>query len=84
MFARVDGIDYTSEAVEAIRDDLIKIRDEAIEQAAFPVAVTLSWVIAYLAEYGDMLSEPRIVTVIELMRQADRGTVAPSFVGRTE
>jgi hypothetical protein len=81
MFARVDGIDYTPEAVEAIRDDLIKIRDEALSQSAFPVAVTLSWVIAYLAEYGDMLSDQRVVAAIDARRKQDRATEQPSFVG---
>ena len=67
---RVDGIEYTTEAVEGIRLEVIRIRDEALKQAAFDVAVSLSWVIAYLAEYGDLLYDPRIDEIVRSWRRA--------------
>jgi hypothetical protein len=72
MFARVEGIDYSPQSVEGIRAEVIKCRDEAITQAAFDVAVALSWTIAFLAEYADMLSDPNIVELIEGRRRRDR------------
>jgi hypothetical protein len=58
MFARVEGIDYTPQSVEAIRAEVIKVRGEALTQGIFDMAVALSWAIAFLAEYGDILSDP--------------------------
>jgi len=52
---RVDGVLYTREGVEDIRQQVIKLRDSALEQADFWWAVTLSHTIAYLAEYADLL-----------------------------
>lgn len=72
MFARVEGIDYTPESVEQIRAEVIKCRDEALTQGAFDVAVALSWTIAFLAEYADMLSDPSIVALVDGRRRRDR------------
>jgi hypothetical protein len=72
MFARVEGIDYTPQSVEAIRAEVIKVRGEALGQGIFDMAVALSWAIAFLAEYGDILSDPEVVAIVEQKRRLDR------------
>lgn len=49
----VEGVDYSPEAVEAVRKDLIIIRDGALEQGEMHWAVVLSHAIAYLVDYED-------------------------------
>jgi hypothetical protein len=51
----VVGIDYTPEHVRAIRDQMILLRGHAMADGELGWAITLSWVIAYLAEYNVML-----------------------------
>jgi hypothetical protein len=34
--------------------------------------VALSWAIAFLAEYGDILSDPDVVAIVEQKRRLDR------------
>jgi len=67
---RVDGVDYSPEAIETMRQEMIVFRDQALTQAAFGEAVALSWVIAYLAEYGDILHDPHIADIVEEWRRA--------------
>lgn len=53
---RVEGVEYTPEAVEELRREvLIPLRDAALDQDRFDFAVGLSHVIAYMAEYRDTL-----------------------------
>lgn len=54
-FVRVDGVDYNPIAVEGIRDEMIRLRNGALDQDAFSEAIALSWCIAYLAEFADRL-----------------------------
>lgn len=72
-FARTQGIDYAPTSVEDVRDEIIQIRDDAVRVQDTDLALTLSWVVAYLAEYADMLSDPRIVDELH-MRREDEGT----------
>lgn len=53
--ARVDGVEYTPEAVESVRQEVIALRDEALGQAEMHWAVLLSHTIAYLSEYKEKL-----------------------------
>lgn len=53
--ARVDGIEYTPEAVDAIREQMIALRRHALADMEIEWSIALSWVIAYLAEYRRML-----------------------------
>ena len=46
---KVEGIDYTPEGIENLRQELIKYRDAALKQAAFEETVVLSHTIALLA-----------------------------------
>lgn len=51
--SRVDGVDYTPEGVESARTELIALRNGAL--AEFAWATLLSHVIAYLADYRELL-----------------------------
>ena len=55
MANRVEGVDYSPEGVKAARADLVVLRDSALGQAEFHWAVLLSHVIAYMAEYIEVL-----------------------------
>jgi len=70
-FARTQGIDYAPTSVEDVRDEIIQARDDAVRVQDTEFALTLSWVIAYLAEYADMLSDDRIVEVLEARRRVE-------------
>lgn len=72
MFARVEGIDYTPQSVEQVRAEVITLRDEKLTEGAFDAALLLSWTIAFLAEYADVLSDPNIVELVEGRRRRDR------------
>lgn len=52
---RVDGIEYTPGAVRGIREELIALRNAALDQTEMHAAVTLSWVVAYLWDYAETL-----------------------------
>jgi hypothetical protein len=52
---RVEGVDYSPEGINAVREELIVLRNGALEQAEFHWAVLLSHVIAYLAEYKEVV-----------------------------
>lgn len=52
---RIKGIEYTPEAADSLRDELIVMRDGALAQHAFEWAVALSHVIAMMAEYKEIL-----------------------------
>lgn len=59
--ARVDGVEYTPEAVENLRTEvLIPLRDGALDAGRFDYAVGLSHVIAYMSEYGEALADGKI------------------------
>lgn len=64
---RVDGVEYTAEAVEAARAELIAWRDQALEAnpPSFHATVFLSHVIAYMAEYADLLKDPDVHRIIQ-------------------
>ena len=53
---RVDGVDYTPEGILQLRDDAIKVRDEALKQLpdSAHFVVWLSHAIALLADYAEM------------------------------
>jgi len=72
-FARTQGIDYAPSSVEDVRDEIIQARDDALAVQDTEWALTLSWVIAYLAEYADMLNDHRIVNELHLRRE-DEGS----------
>lgn len=50
MSTKVEGVDYTAEGITLLRDELIVIRDESMNQwpEAIPVTVVLSHTIAVL------------------------------------
>lgn len=55
--ARVEGVEYTPEAVESLRQEiLIPLRDTALETNNFTYAVGLSHILVYMAEYGEVLA----------------------------
>jgi hypothetical protein len=58
MATRVEGVEYTPEAVEAAREELATLRNGALDQAEFHWAVLLSHVLAYMAEYQELLERP--------------------------
>jgi hypothetical protein len=49
--SRVQGIVYTPEAVDAIREQMILLRLAALRDMELEWSISLSWVIAYLADY---------------------------------
>lgn len=53
--AQVEGVEYTPEAVESVRLALIEIRNAALDQASFEIAVALSHAIVYLSHYRDAM-----------------------------
>lgn len=57
---------YTAAQGEGMREEMIKLRDHALEQASFEWAVTLSHVIAFMAQS------------IERLKQAEEATNATS------
>jgi len=57
---KVEGIDYTPEGIEALRIDVIKMRDTALSCEPvpdFPTAVILSHAIALLAYLIELVKE---------------------------
>lgn len=53
----LDGITYTAGHVDALRKDMIAMRDRALSHANFGYAVTLSQVIAVLGDYCEHLPD---------------------------
>jgi hypothetical protein len=51
---KVDGIDYSREGVEELRQCLITLRDAALTQARMDYAVMLSHVIIVLAYFNEL------------------------------
>lgn len=47
---RIGDVDFDSSAIEDNRNEVIKLRDEALKQGDFHYAVVLSYTIALLAE----------------------------------
>lgn len=61
MTTRVEGVEYTPEAVEDLRTNLlIPMRDAALDGTHFEAAVGLSHVIAYMADYAEGLRADEI------------------------
>jgi hypothetical protein len=56
---KVEGVEYTAEAVESVRLALIEVRNAALDQQSFEIAVALSHAIVYLSHYRDELRAPR-------------------------
>lgn len=54
---QVDGVDYSPEGIEALRQELIAHRDTALGMNEFGYAVTMSHVIALLAYLGEVRKE---------------------------
>ena len=54
---RVEGVDYTPEAVASAREELVEMRNIALDAANFHAAVLLSHIIAYLADYKEVMEE---------------------------
>lgn len=48
---RVDGVEYTPQGVEAVRNEVIALRNAALKQNNFEWSAVLSHAIVYLAEY---------------------------------
>jgi hypothetical protein len=59
MATRIDGIDYSPEGIEALREDVIVYRDRAIADmpAGAQMAVVLSHVLALLAYLAELQRE---------------------------
>jgi hypothetical protein len=55
--ARVDGVEYTPEAVESVRELVIELRNASLDAERFDYAVGLSHAIAYLGEYKEQLAD---------------------------
>lgn len=55
----VEGVEYTREAVEEIRELVIALRDGALEAERMDYAVGLSHAIAYLAEFAEVMPKRR-------------------------
>lgn len=54
--SKSEDIDYTPAAIEDVRTNvLIVMRDRALEANAFDITVGLTWAIAYLADYKEIL-----------------------------
>jgi hypothetical protein len=51
---KVDGIDYSREGVESLRQDLIELRNAALKSEHMHHAVMLSHVIAVLAYFNEL------------------------------
>lgn len=51
----VEGVDYSPEGIEDIRQQLIRLRDEALEQGEFHWSVALSHAIAHAAHHKEMV-----------------------------
>lgn len=49
MVYQVEGVDYSPEGIEGIREVLISYRDTCLDQGAFPESVVFTHVIALLA-----------------------------------
>lgn len=58
---RIEGIEYTPEAVNTARIGLIELRNAALGRDSFDWAVLLSHVLVYLADYAEVLEEETAV-----------------------
>lgn len=54
--SRVEGVDYTPEGIESVRQLLIELRDGALQTGWMHYAVGLSHAIAYLSEYREVVA----------------------------
>lgn len=57
MVFKVEGVDYSAEGIESVRQELISYRDSALEVANFGAAVVLSHTIAYLAYLKELTKD---------------------------
>jgi hypothetical protein len=55
MRTKVEGVEYSPEAVDSIRDVIIELRNAALTVPDFHRAVALSHALAYLADYREVL-----------------------------
>ena len=57
----VEGVDYSTDGIESVRQDLIRYRDASIDQwpDAIPVTLTLSHAIALLARMRELVAKPK-------------------------
>lgn len=72
--SRVEGVDYSPEGIEALRQELIKFRDEAMKQGAWGPVATLSHTIAllaYLVEIETLLGMSDLVPRAGLSNDSD-------------
>lgn len=53
---KVEGIDYSPKGIDAVREDLIRVRGEAMSQwpESIPFTILVTHVIALLADYREM------------------------------
>lgn len=49
-----DGIDYSPDGIEALREELIGYRDQALQQDAFRPALALTHAVALLAHLKEL------------------------------
>lgn len=52
--AHIDGVDYTTEGIRALRDEVITWRDEMVEQEALAMAMAATHVTVLLAYLVDL------------------------------
>lgn len=56
----IGGVDYSPEGINAVRNELIVMRDAALGGAYFDHAVLLTHTIAYLHDYAENVSPVEI------------------------
>ena len=57
-YFEVEGVEYTPEAIEALRTDIIiPLRNGALDAERFEYAVALSHTLAYLAQYKEIIQD---------------------------
>lgn len=75
-YHKIGGIDYTPEGIEQLRQEVISVRDDALEQSDFQTAVMLSHVIAILHWAATLTTY-----YLELTAEVDRLLAAKSEHG---
>lgn len=58
---KVDGVDYSPEGIESIRQEIISLRNTALQVNNFQAAVILSHNIAYLAYLKELITNGSVV-----------------------
>lgn len=57
IYFDVDGVEYTPDAIEGIRELIIELRNGALDAQRFDYAVGLSHSLAYLAQYKEIIAD---------------------------